>query len=175
MIRLFLKTPNSWAQILVCEYVAATDLFPLANQCPHQAIWPHTDQSGAERIDFFFLSRTIFSSLFRKSRQVREHLVSSQDRPLSLFCYGHSTWNPFTEEHAATSFTHRRTSLAASHTIHLLQWHTLPTNSRTHILTGDTKKNPFSLWLVYFCYYNKPFVVVFQKKFRYLFVLSIYL
>ena len=63
--------------------VAVTDLFPLSNQCPRQAIRPHTDQSGAERIDSFFLSRTIFSILFWKSRQVREHIVSSQDRPLS--------------------------------------------------------------------------------------------
>ena len=63
--------------------VAVTDLFPLTNQCPRQAIQPHTDQSVAECIDSFFLSRTIFSGPFWKSRQVREHLVSSQDRPLS--------------------------------------------------------------------------------------------
>ena len=89
-----------------------------------------------------------------------------------ILCYGHSTWKTFTEEHT-TSYTQRRTSLAVSNTRYLLQWHTLPTNSRTIILTGDTWKNLFSFWLVYFCYYNKPFVVVFQKKFHYLFVLSI--
>ena len=27
------------------EIVAVTDLFSLVNQCPHQAIWPYTDQS----------------------------------------------------------------------------------------------------------------------------------
>ena len=137
----------------VKDSVTVTDLFPLANQCPCQAIQPLTDQSGTERIDFFFLSRTIFFVFFWKSRQVREHLVSSQ----GILCYGHSTWNTFTEEYTATSFTHRRTSLVASHTSYLLQWHTLPTNSRTNILSVDTKKNLFSIWLVYFCFYKKTF------------------
>ena len=54
------------------ECVAVTDLFPLANQCPRQAIRPHTDQPEAEHIDSFFLSRTIFSNPFLKARQVRE-------------------------------------------------------------------------------------------------------
>ena len=53
--------------------VAVTDLFPLANQCLRQAIRPHTDQSGEERIDSFFPSRTIFPIPFWKPRQVREH------------------------------------------------------------------------------------------------------
>ena len=44
--------------------VAVRDPFPLANQCPYQVIQPHTDQSGAECIDSFFLSRIIFSSCF---------------------------------------------------------------------------------------------------------------
>ena len=48
-------------------YVAVTDLFPLANQCPRQAIRSNTDQSGAERIDSSFLSRTIFSNPFWES------------------------------------------------------------------------------------------------------------
>ena len=48
----------------VVKSVAVTDLFPLANQCPCQAIQPHADQSGVERIDSFFLSRTIFSCPF---------------------------------------------------------------------------------------------------------------
>ena len=105
----------------------------------------------------------------------------------------------FTEEHAATSFTHGRTSLVVSHTSNSLQWHphivrehlarshnrplspsqkntqllashaeepalwsvtwatrysdththTLPTNSKTNILTGDTKRDTFSLLLFY--------------------------
>ena len=66
-----------------CSFVAVTDLFPLVNQCPTQAIRLHIDQSGAERIHSFFFSRSIFSDRFWKLRQVREHLVSSQDRPLS--------------------------------------------------------------------------------------------
>ena len=40
--------------------VAVTDLFPFANQCPRQAIRLHTDQSGTERIDSFFLSKNYF-------------------------------------------------------------------------------------------------------------------
>ena len=75
-----------WTYVTVSisyDSVAVWDLFPLANQCPHQAIRSHTDQSGAECIDSFSLSRTIFSNLFWKSQQVREHLVSSQDGHLS--------------------------------------------------------------------------------------------
>ena len=117
-----------------------------------------------------FSSLELFFSPFWKSRQVRERLVSSQDRPLSRLLLRTFHMEPL---HWRTRcFTHR-TSLAVSHTSFLLQWHTLPTNLRTNILTGETKKNLFSLWLVYFCYYNKSFVVVFSKKFRYLFVLSI--
>ena len=119
---------------------------------PHKAIRPLTeDNQWAERIDPFFLSRTIFSIPFWKSRQVREHLVSSQDRPplrplQQTFYMEELHWR-----HAATSFTHRRYSLEVSHTSYLLQWQTLPINSRTNILTGDTKKNLSSPWLVYFC------------------------
>ena len=61
------------------KIVAVSDLFPLADQCPGQGIRPLTDQAEAERID----SLNYFSTPFWKSRLVREHLVSSQDRPVS--------------------------------------------------------------------------------------------
>ena len=62
--------------------VAVTYVFPLANQCPRQAIRLHTDQSGAERIDSFFLSKTIFVALFGSRPTVREN-PCSKERPLS--------------------------------------------------------------------------------------------
>ena len=40
-------------------------------------------------------------------------------------------------------------------------------------LTGDSKKMLFLVWLVYFCYYNKPFVVMFSKEVSLFIVLSI--
>ena len=46
----------------------------------------------------------------------------------------------------------------------LLASHTLPTNSRTNIITSDTKRDTFSLLLFYTCYYNKPLIVVFFKR-----------
>ena len=101
------------------EFVAVTDLFPLANQSLCQAIRPHIDQSGAERIDSFFLSRTIFSSLFGSHDMSESTSLAAKTDPTRVLCYGHSTWNSFTEEHAATSYTHRRTSAAASHTSYL--------------------------------------------------------
>ena len=121
------ETQSSLLQLIVTQCVndvAVTDLFPLTNQCPHQAIRPHTDQSEAECIDSFFLSRIIFSSPFWKSRQVTERtqLTAKTDLPCFL-CYRHSTWKTFTEEHAPTSNTHRRTNLAAHHTSYLPQWH----------------------------------------------------
>ena len=64
-------------------FVAVTDLFPFANQYPRQAIRLYTDQSGTERIDSFFLSRTIFLVYFGSRPTVREHLVSTLDRSLS--------------------------------------------------------------------------------------------
>ena len=103
--------------------VAVTDLFPLANQCPRQAIRPHSDQPGAERIDSFFLFRIIVLVLFGSlDKSGRTQLAAKTDLSRTP-CYGHSTWKTFTEEHAATSYTHRRTSLGASHTSYLLQWH----------------------------------------------------
>ena len=63
--------------------MAVTDLFPFANQCPRQAIRLYTDQSETERTDSFFFSRTIFLVLFSSQPTFREHLTSSQDRPLS--------------------------------------------------------------------------------------------
>ena len=100
---------------LLFVFVAITDLFPFTNQCPCQAIWPLTDQSEAECIDSFFPSRTIFSSPFWKSRQVREHLVSSQGRPLSCPLLRTFHMDQLHWRHAATSYSHRRTSLAISH------------------------------------------------------------
>ena len=51
--------------------VAVTDLFPLANQWPRQAIRSHTDQSETERIDSFFLSRTIFYTFLEVTTSLR--------------------------------------------------------------------------------------------------------
>ena len=127
--------------VSIDRFVAVTDLFPLANQ----AIRPHTDQSGAEHIDSFFLSRTIFSSLFWKSRQVREHPASSEDRPLSC-----SLLRTFPDGRSSL----KSTLLLATHTeepalrpVTQATYYsdTPPTNSRTNILTGDTKKKLFSL------------------------------
>ena len=72
--------------------VAVTDLFPPANQCPRQAIRPHTDQSGTERIDSLFLSKTIFLALFGS------HDKSESTQLSPVFSYGHSTWNTLTED-----------------------------------------------------------------------------
>ena len=115
---------------------------PLSNSAIH---WPIARQ------DSFSLSRTIFSSPFG-SRQP-QIAPSSQPWQTSL---------AFTEEHAATGFT-RVTRYSDTHT------HTLPTNSRTNILTSDTKRDTFSLLLFYTCYLS---LLCFQKKFRYSFVLS---
>ena len=129
--------------------VAVTDLFPLANQCPRQAIRPHTDQSGAECINSSL--ELFFLALFGSHDSSERTQLATKTYLSRVLYYGHSTWNTFTEEHTATSYTHRRTSLAVSHTSYLQLWHTLSTNSRTNILSCDTKKHLFSLWLVYFC------------------------
>ena len=78
----FLKNLQSFIYTDLNDIVAVTYLFPFANQCPCQAIRLNTDQSGTERMDPFFLSRTIFLVLFGSQPTVRELLVSSQDRPL---------------------------------------------------------------------------------------------
>ena len=84
--------------------VAVTDLFPLTNQCPCQAIWPHTDQSGTEHIDSFFLSRTFFLAPFRShDKSESPQLVAKKDLS-PVLSYRHPTWKIFTEEHAATSY-----------------------------------------------------------------------
>ena len=74
------------------QFVAVTDLFSLANQCPRQAIRPHIDQSEAERIDSFFLSRTFSSSPFLKADDKSERAQLAAKKDLSpVLSYGHST------------------------------------------------------------------------------------
>ena len=63
-----------------------------------------------------------------------------------VLSYRHSTWKIFTEDNAATSYTHKRTSPVACHTSYLLQWHTFY-KLKNHGTPGDTKKNLFSLWI----------------------------
>ena len=61
------------------------DLFSLVNQCPCQAIRPHTDQS-AGRVHWFHLSskELCFLALFWKSWSAsREYPASREERPLS--------------------------------------------------------------------------------------------
>ena len=87
--------------------VAVTDQFSLANQCPGQAIWSSTDQSGTERNDSSFLSRTIFSNSFWQSAD-SQRASSQQPRQTS-----------FTS--SATDISHgtpllKNTLLLASHT-----------------------------------------------------------
>ena len=87
-----------------------------------------------------------FLVFFGSQPMVRELLASSQDRPLS---------HPLLLIPLGTP--------SMKNTL-LLSSHTLPTNSRTNLLTGNTKRDTFSLLLFYTCYYNKPFVVVFFKR-----------
>ena len=118
-----------------------------SNQCPRQAIWPHSNQSGTERIDSFILSRTIFSSPFWKS-SVSESTRPAAKKDLSLvISYGHWSVEDLHWRHTITFYQlHKRASHATCHTSYLLHW-TPSTNSRTNILSGDTKNNLFSLWL----------------------------
>ena len=122
--------------------IAATDLFPFTNQFPHQAIRPHTDQSEAERIDSPFLSWTIFFSLFGSNDKSESNQLIAKTDLSRVLCFGHSTWKTFTEGHAATSFTHRRTNLAASHTSYLLQCHTSNKLKDQHTIRRH-QKEPF--------------------------------
>ena len=73
--------------------VAVTDLFPFANQYPRQAIRPHTDQSGTERIDSSFLSRTIFSNSFLVVEHSESSWLAAKIDLSRVLCYWHSTWN----------------------------------------------------------------------------------
>ena len=137
--------------------VAVTDLFPMPSPSDSAT---HRPIRG--RAHWFLLPLELFFLVLFGCHLKSESTELAAKTDLSrVLCYGHSTWETFIEEHAATSYTHKRTSLAVSHTSYLLQWHTLPTNSRTNILTGDTKKNLFSLWLVYFrcCVFKRSFFI----------------
>ena len=109
---------NLWCNTIV----AVTDLFSLVNQRPHPVIRPHTDQSGAERIDSLYLWRIFSSNPFWKSPQAEStELAVKKDLSL-VFFYRHSKWKIFTEDNTATHYTHKRTSPVACHTSYLLQW-----------------------------------------------------
>ena len=61
--------------------VVVTDLFSLANQCPSEAIRPHTDQSAGRTHWFHFsLKNYFFITPFWKSATNREH-KTSKERP----------------------------------------------------------------------------------------------
>ena len=76
--------------VCVCcfsEYVAVTikKLFSLANQCPRQAIRPHTDQS-ADRVHWFHLpsKELFFSSLFLEITVDQQRVPDKQRIKTSL-------------------------------------------------------------------------------------------
>ena len=121
--------------------VAVTDLFSLANQCLCQAIWPHTDQSEAERIDPIYPSRTFSFSPFWKSLQSGStRLAAKKDLSPVLFD-GHSTWKIFTEDNAATSDTHTHTKNPALRPVTRATCYSdTPTNSRTNILPATPNR-----------------------------------
>ena len=153
-------------------------LFPLAKW------FGDTRINQRERIDSFSLSRTIFLVLLVVSLQSRQHLPRSNDRPLSpsqkatSFTHGRTTlavshtsnllqWHThMVREHLARNHdrplppSQKNTLLLASDT-HI---HTLLTNPKTNILTGNTKKDTFPIWVFYSYKHNKPFVDVFSKE-----------
>ena len=100
----------------------------------------------AERIDSFFLSRTIFSSSFLGSVSTAESHEPVAQTDLSHMTATDSTLNPIAEEHAVAIFTH------ASY------------KPKTNKLTSDAKRDTFLLSLLYTCYDNKPFFVVLFKR-----------
>ena len=128
----------------------------------------HRPISGQSALILSSSQELFFLALFGSHDKSERTQLAAETDLSRVLCYGHSTGKTFTEEHAATSHTHTHTHTEEpalrSVTRATCYSDTPPTNSRTNILTGDTKKNLFSLWLVYFCYYNKPFVVVFVKE-----------
>ena len=125
--------------------VAATDLFHLRINTPAKRFGHSLTNQLAERINSFFLSRTIFSNLFFDVSTDREQLASSTNRPLSHYCY----W--FHLE------PHRwRTRCCLLHT-RFLQTKDQHTDQRH-------KRDTFLLSLLYACYDNKPFFVVLFKR-----------
>ena len=99
----------------------------------------------AERINSFFLSRTIFSSPYFGVSTVREPWASSTNRPLSLHCY----WFHLEPHRWRTRCCQLHTRFLQTKDQHKHQRH---------------KRDTFSLLLLYTCYDNKPFFVVLFKR-----------
>ena len=155
---------GKWWFLIRDTYVAVTDLFSLANQCSRQEIRPHTDQSGAERIDSFFLSRTSFSSPFWSRTQSESTWVAAKKDLSHVLSNGHSNGR-FSLKITLLLATHtKRASPAACHTSYLLQWHTSYKLKNQHTKRWHQKEPFLTLTQVYFCYRNEPFVV-FQRSF----------
>ena len=64
-------------------FVAVTDLFPLANQCPTKRFDHSLTNQGQSALIPFSSQELFFVAFFGSRPTVREHQVSSQDRPLS--------------------------------------------------------------------------------------------
>ena len=124
-----------------------------------------------EHIDSIYRTRTIFSSPFWKSAESTRQ-AAKKDFSLVLF-YGHSTWKIFTEDNAATRYTHNKNRPYGLS-------HELPATGNTfyklenqHTIRRHQKEPFLTLTQVYFCYKNKPFVVMFQRSFVIYFILLI--
>ena len=76
--------------LYTCSSHRCIFLFSLVNQCPHQAIQPHTDQSAGRAHWFqYSLKELFFSSSFWKLSTSREYSASREERLLSC----HLPWN----------------------------------------------------------------------------------
>ena len=105
-----------------------------------------TNQSTGRAHCFFLPLELFFQVPFGRADNLREQLANSPNRHLS---------HPQLLIPLGTPSLKNTLPLASD---------TLPTNSRTNILTGDTKRDTFSLSLLYTCYDNKPFFVVLFKR-----------
>ena len=131
------------------KYVAVTDLFPFPNQCARQAIRPLIDQSRQSALIPSSSQELFFLVPFLGSESTnREQLASNPNRhlshPLLLIPFGTPSL--------------KNTLLLASSFTHTYY------KPRTNLLTGDTKRDAFSLSLLYACCDNKPFFVVLFKR-----------
>ena len=106
-LELFFSSPFGY-QPTTWEHLAHTHDRPLSPpQKNTRQLASHSEEPALQSVTR--------ATCYSETHIVREHLARSQDR---------QTFLAFTEEHAATSFTHGRTSLAVSHTSNSLQWHT---------------------------------------------------
>ena len=175
---------STWYHITVyCQSFCSNhrSIFSRESMPPPSDLATHWPISGQSALIPSTSQELFLLAIFWKSLRSESTQPAVKKDPSLVLSYGYSSVEDLHWRYAATFYQlHTRINPVACHTTYLQQWHTFccysehllpiqePTYNQRH-----QKETFLTLIRVYFCYKNKPFVVVFQRSFVICFVLQI--